>query len=254
MTTTRASMARPIISLQSSRGPAGTRRRRRGCGSPWPKRSARPGAASPGLEGDRMKLRLLLCLGLAGLALMGTSPAARAEGEASQQADPWPREIQITGGTLTVYQPQVESWDGGFLRFRAAVSVKPSDGGQEVFGVIQGSAHTLVDRPARMVSLFDYSLLKIDFPSLPDHGERYYADLGRLLPSATMRISLDRLQGFLAVEKLTAQTVAVKNDPPQIIVSYRPAVLVPVSGAPVYRLIPNTGLDRVVNTRALIIS
>ncbi len=201
-----------------------------------------------------MKLRLLLCLGLAGLALMGTAPAARAEGEASQQADPWPREIQITGGTLTVYQPQVESWDGGFLRFRAAVSVKPSDGGQEVFGVIQGSAHTLVDRPARMVSLFDYSLLKIDFPSLPDHGERYYADLGRLLPSATMRISLDRLQGFLAVEKLTAQTVAVKNDPPQIIVSYRPAVLVPVSGAPVYRLIPNTGLDRVVNTRALIIS
>ena len=119
--------------------------------------------------------------------------------------DPWPRQMQITGGTLTVYQPQVDSWDGGFLKFRAAVAVKPSDGGQEVFGVIRASAHTLVDRTARMVSLFNFSLLQIDFPSLPDHGQRYYADLGRLLPGATTRISLDRLQGFLTVQKLTAK-------------------------------------------------
>ena len=105
--------------------------------------------------------------------------------------DPWPRQMQITGGTLTVYQPQVDSWDGGFLKFRAAVAVKPSDGSQEVFGVIRASAHTLVDRTARMVSLFNFSLLQIDFPSLPDHGQRYYADLGRLLPAATTRISLD---------------------------------------------------------------
>ena len=96
--------------------------------------------------------------------------------------DPWPRQMQITGGTLTIYQPQVDSWDGGFLKFRAAVAVKPSDGGQEVFGVIRASAHTLVDRTARMVSLFNFSLLQIDFPSLPDHGQRYTPISARLLP------------------------------------------------------------------------
>ena len=191
---------------------------------------------------------LMLLLGAWGAPAHGQTSAATA-----QHPDPWPRQMQIAGGTLTVYQPQVDSWDGGFLKFRAAVSVKPGGGGQEVFGVVRASAHTLVDRTARMVSLFDFSLLQIDFPSLPDHGQRYDADLGRLLPAATTRISLDRLQGFLVVQKLTAKTVAVKNDPPEIIVSYRTAVLVPVSGYPVLRTVAGTSYQRVVNTRALIL-
>jgi hypothetical protein len=154
---------------------------------------------------------------------------------------------------MTVYQPQVDSWDGGFLRFRAAISIKPSGGGQEVFSIAQGSAHTLVDRTTRMVSLFDYSLLNLDFPSLPDHGEPYFTDVGGALPAATSQISLDRLQGFLAVEKLAARTVVVKNDPPKIIVSYRPFVLVPVSGYPVLHKVAGTSYQRVINTRALIL-
>ena len=191
----------------------------------------------------------MLIVALLGLFLIAPQPSTAA---VPTNPDPWPRQMQITGGTLTVYQPQVDSWDGGFLNFRAAVAVKPSGGTQEVFGVIRASAHTLVDRTTRMVSLFNFSLLQIDFPSLPDHGQRYYADLGRLLPAATTRISLDRLQGFLAVQKLTAKTVAVRNDPPEIIISYRTAVLVPVSGYPVLRTV-GTGYQRVVNTRALIL-
>jgi hypothetical protein len=208
-----------------------------------------------------MKARVLVHLAafvvVAVLAAALPPPASRNDALAAgpTNPDPWPRTMPITGGSLTIYQPQVDSWDGGFLKFRAAVAVKPGNGGQEVFGVIRASAHTLVDRTARMVTLFNYSLLQIDFPSLPDHGRRYDADLGRLLPSATTKISLDRLQGFLAVTKLTAKTVAdVKNDPPRIIVSYKPAVLVPISGSAVFRRLPESGLERVVNTRALIIS
>ena len=202
-----------------------------------------------------MKARFPAVVAMHVVALLGLFLVALQQSAAAvpTNPDPWPRQMQITGGTLTVYQPQVDSWDGGFLKFRAAVAVKPSDGGQEVFGVIRASAHTLVDRTARMVSLFNFSLLQIDFPSLPDHGQRYYADLGRLLPAATTRISLDRLQGFLAVQKLTAKTVAVKNDPPEIIVSYRTAVLVPVSGYPALRTVAGTDYQRVVNTRALIL-
>jgi hypothetical protein len=199
-----------------------------------------------------MKARILIGLWLLAIFALGAAPAALAQ--AAANPDPWPREMTFPAGRMTVYQPQVDSWDGGFLRFRAAVAVKPADGGTEVFGVAQGSAHTLVDRTTRMVTLFNYSLLQIDFPSLPDHGQRYFADVGKLLPAATQQISLDRLQGFLAVQKLTARTVAVKNDPPQIIVSYRPSVLVPVGGTPVFRMIPNTNLERVVNTRAMIVS
>src|SRR5262252_4012090 len=207
-----------------------------------------------------MKARILVHLAVFMVALLGASlpllaPWRDASAATPTNPDPWPRTVSITGGKLTVYQPQVDSWDGGFLKFRAAVSVKPSEGGQEVFGVIRASAHTLVDRTTRMVTLFNFSLLQIDFPSLPDHGKRYYADLGKLLPSATTKISLDRLQGFLAVTNLTAKTVdQVKNEPPHIIISYKPAVLVPISGAPVFRPIPDSSLQRVINTRALIVS
>jgi len=219
-------------------------------------------AHGPGvLPGRRdMKARFLVHLAVLVMALLGVIllplvDRRDALAAAATNLDPWPRHMQISGGSLTVYQPQVDSWDGGFLKFRAAVSVTPSGGGQEIFGIIRASAHTLVDRTTRMVTLFNYSLLQIDFPSLPDHGQRYYADLGKLLPSATTKISLDRLQGFLAVTNLTAKTVdQVKNEPPHIIISYKPAVLVPISGAPVFRPIPDSSLQRVINTRALIIS
>src|SRR5262249_33558906 len=155
------------------------------------------------------------CLGLMALVLTGSvlssvpslqlAPSAYGQTQATASADPWPREKQIDGRTMTVYQPQVDSWDGGFLKLRAAVSVKPADGA-EVFGIVRASAHTLVDRSTRKVTLFDFSLLQIDFPTLPDHGQQYFADLGRFLPDGTKQISLDRLQGFLSVEKLTART------------------------------------------------
>jgi hypothetical protein len=197
------------------------------------------------------KPRYLFLLALVTVAVLGIELLTVAYGQ-SKGADPWPRQMQISGGTMTVYQPQVDSWDGGFLKVRAAVSVKPS-AGDEVFGLVRVSAHTLVDRSTRMVTLFNFSILQIDFPSLPDHGQKYYADLGRFLPAGTKQVTLDRLQAFLSVEKITPRTVAVKNAPPQIIFSDKPAVLVPISSSPVLRQLPDSSLKRIVNTRALIV-
>src|SRR4029453_9916288 len=45
----------------------------------------------------------------------------------------------------------------------------------------------------------------------------------------------------------------VKNDPPQILVSYSPAILVPIDGQAVLQSVPDTRFERVINTRALIL-
>src|SRR5215510_14260000 len=50
--------------------------------------------------------------------------------------DPWPRQIQLSNATLTVYQPQVNSWQGNQLNFRVAVAAKASGSNDETFGVI----------------------------------------------------------------------------------------------------------------------
>src|SRR5262249_61989626 len=43
-----------------------------------------------------------------------------------------------------------------------------------------------------------------------------------------------------------------RNDPPRIVFSTVPAILVPIDGAPVYRPVTGTAYERVVNTRPLV--
>lgn len=167
--------------------------------------------------------------------------------------DPWPREIQTGAATILVYSPQVESWQGNLLKFRAAVSMKSADGSRETFGVIWGEARTHVDREARLVTLENQALVRSNFPTLADNGASYLAELRQHLPTSAKTIALDRIENSLAASGVaTAVSLPVKNPVPRIIVSYAPAILIPVDGAPVLRKIPDHGFERVINSRALI--
>ena len=168
--------------------------------------------------------------------------------------DPWPRQISLTNATVLVYQPQVEKWEGNRLDFRAAVAVRASGSKEETFGVIWGTARTEVDRSARRVTLEDFTLIKSNFPTLPDNGASYLTQLQQQYTGATRTIALDRLETSLAASgDMKHEGVPVKNEPPRIIVSYSPAILIPISGKPVLRDVPDTRFERVINTRALII-
>jgi len=168
--------------------------------------------------------------------------------------DPWPRQVQLSDATLTVYQPQVESWQGNQLNFRVAVAAKATGSDDESFGVIWGSARTEVDRVSRQVTLENVNLTQSKFPTLPDNGSLYMSQLQQQFQSATQTIALDRLQASLAASgTVNSGGVSVRNTPPVIIVSYSPAVLVPIDGKPVLRAVPDTRFERVINTRALIL-
>jgi hypothetical protein len=187
------------------------------------------------------------------IGLAGSGPAL-AQKRSTVPADPWPREVKITGATLLVYQPQINSWQGNVLDFRAAVAVKPADAKQEIFGVVWGTAHTQVDRVSRMVLLQDFVLTKSNFPTLPDKGMAYQHALQSQFGPAQRTIALDRLEASLAASgPVKADDIPVNNDPPRIIISESPALLVPIDGNPVVRPVPGTKLERVINTRALIL-
>src|SRR4051812_19976705 len=60
----------------------------------------------------------------------------------------------------------------------------------------------------------------------------------------------------LATSAATGQTVTarpVQDNPPRIIFGVSPAVLILVEGEPVYRDVEATGLQRIMNTRSLIV-
>jgi hypothetical protein len=195
----------------------------------------------------------LACTGVA--LSQGAAPsAAPATTAAKPPPDPWPTVLNLKNGQVLVYQPQVNSWDGDRIDFRSALAIKATGANDESFGVIVANARTEVDKVARTVVFEDMKITKTDFPTLPDRGAAYTTELQAEFAKTIRSISLDRLTASLALEGIKAPTVAVQNAPPQVIVSYSPAILVPIDGAPVLKPVPgHDRAKRVINTRALIL-
>ncbi len=189
---------------------------------------------------------------LAALAIvLGFTPFAGAQ---TPPPDPWPRVVDLRTGQVLVYQPQINSWTDNQLSFRAAMAFKKDNSKDQDFGVIVATTRTQVDRTARTVIFEDLRISKIDFPTLPDRGASFSAELTQEFASKVRTMSLDKLEASLAANGVKPQAVSVANTAPQVIVSNTPAILVPIDGAPVLKPVPNhSRAQRVINTRALIL-
>ena len=178
---------------------------------------------------------------LAGVAYLGAHALTFGQTAASAAlpADAWPRDISLSNAAVLVYQPQVAKWDGNQIEFRTALAIKPTGTKEETFGVAFATARTQVDKVARTVVFENLKITKSDFPTLPDHGAAYAAELQTHFATDVKTISLDRLQASLATAGIKPSVVPVDNTPPQVIVSYSPAILVPIDGPPVMKPIPN---------------
>ena len=200
-----------------------------------------------------------LALAVSAAALHAQSAPAQPAPEAAQPAsaipaDSWPRQIDLTTGTVLMYQPQVNTWVGNQIDFRSALAIMPKGGKKESFGVIFATARTQVDKVTRTVVFENLKITKSDFPTLPDHGASYAAELQTEVANKVRTIALDRLTASLALNGVKPPTVPVQNNPPQIIVSESPAILVPIDGTPVLKAVPgNSRFQRVINTHALIL-
>ena len=209
---------------------------------------------------DSISFSSIFVIVLAGffLILGGPLPAfAQKEKPAAAPAgpDPWPKSADVNGTKYTVYQPQLDSWDGYRFEAHSAVSVLPPGYSEPIFGVINVTAATLVDRLARTVQFSDLQVIKVTFPSEPGSETRYQRGFQGLMAKRVTSIPLDRLEAALAIEKAEkrGRSVPVKNEPPQFVFSRTAAVLVAIEGEPVWRPVEDTGLLRVFNTRALLL-
>ncbi len=213
---------------------------------------------------DRIMKLSTSCVAMALLALapLGLTPTTFAQAPAASAPagnpalppDPWPRVVDLTNGQVLVYQPQINSWNGNLLDFRAALAVKPVGAKDETYGVIFATARTQVDKVARTVVFESMKISKVDFPTLPNRGAALTSELQTEFVKSIRSISLDRMEAALAAAGIKAPPVEVDNKPPQVIVSNTPAILVPIDGAPVMGSVSGySNAKRVINTRALIL-
>ena len=169
---------------------------------------------------------------------------------------PWPTQISARDDRFVVYQPQFDKWEGDRIEGRAAVAVFAlAEEQPRSFGMVWISARAETNRGSGIVTLRDLAITRVDFPTATDRGGEYLELLRQQLAAKSWQVPLERLQADMAIDRAVQQAGSqpLKNDPPKIVFSERPAILVPIDGAPVLREVPGTGLQRVVNTRALIL-
>ena len=165
----------------------------------------------------------------------------------------WPRTFTQGADTFTIYQPQVDKWDGNRIYLYSAVEVKNATAKSSNYGVAWFDARTEVDKLNRSVTLDQVQLTKVNFPAEPSKNAELTQLLNAKLPNVTKVVSLDGLTAAAEANGEPIKTVDVKNDPPQIIFSTKKSVLVLIDGPAQLRAIEGTQLQRVINTRAILL-
>jgi hypothetical protein len=166
-----------------------------------------------------------------------------------EPANAWPKEITVPQGEVIIYQPQPEKLDGNNVDARAAVAIEEDGSDGPVFGVVWFSARLATDRAERTATLADLTVTRTRFPERDaDKAEKLKTLLEAEMPKWNMVISMDRLLTSLDIREQQNQAASqISTDPPIIIFSAEPTVLITLDGDA--RLIPEgDDLMRVINT------
>lgn len=179
-------------------------------------------------------MTLLCLLVIVFLPCLGHAKALPAAG-----GDPgWPRVFERNGKRLTVYQPQVDSWqEYARLQFRCAVAVRESAKSREKFGVAEVEAETLINYATRDVEARPVRR-ELRFADVSSkEARRLTAVVNELLPQNQLTIvSLDRVLAYLESDQPNKQKeLAVNLEPPKIFYSSNPAILLMFMGKPEFQ-------------------
>ncbi len=195
-------------------------------------------------------LAALILVGAAGVAVAqqgALPPPAYLAAQAATAS--WPHTLTRDDASVTVYQPQAITWpDRRTLTARAAVAILPKGRDKPILGTIEISLATRTDEAVGLVHLSDPTLLGTHFPALDTQQATALEEKIRaVLPDMqTHQVPLSAV--LLSLKQSPVSPVAVKNDPPVIFTSSRPASLVVFDGDPVLAPIGKTGLSFAVNT------
>jgi hypothetical protein len=168
----------------------------------------------------------------------------------------WPRKAIQGDETISMYQPQVETWEGDEVHAYAALAVTSTNSKRTKYGVVWFTAATEVDKVNRLVTLDDFQITRVKFPTMESRESEYQAFLQAKLPNTAKVIALDRLEASLVAsdsEQAGVEALPVNNDPPKVIFTSKPALLVLIDGPPQYRDVGGTALKLMLNTQATIL-
>ena len=100
----------------------------------------------------------------------------------------WPRKLEKPGGTVIVYQPQVDEWkDYATITTRVAFQLTPI-GGKQVIGAATMMGNSNVDKDKHMVVIYGIKVTDAFFPSLDETTSAKMEQLFRTLVPEVVNI------------------------------------------------------------------
>jgi len=189
------------------------------------------------------------------IAFCGFAWASLAQTTEEPEPLSWPREVEGQNGLITVYQPQLESYDNNILQGRAAASVKDTDSGEPIFGAFWFKAFMYTDKDKRLVYLDRLDVTEVRFPDKEEAEiEDFKADLKAEVERSDIILSLDRLLAAMEeVEEMKTLADEINNDPPDIYYRTRSTALIRIDGEPILKETDTKGYSYVVNTPFFIV-
>ncbi len=187
---------------------------------------------------------IAICLGAGSI-----SSSAQQSATATTTTPSWPRVFDRNGTHVVVYQPQLKAWQR-YRELVADTAVSITDKGQQpILGVISWHAQTITDQSAQTVYVSNIVVLDARFPSLdPAQAAATKKRVEQFYPTMTLTIGLPRMIASLEHLNQPVRSVAASTQPPKILVSTVPAIVLLVDGKPVLAPIQGTTLQYVVNT------
>lgn len=167
----------------------------------------------------------------------------------------WPREIETKDGIVTLYQPQLDSFNNDVLEGRMAISIKPKDE-EMIFCAVWFKGKMSTDFDERIVTLEKIDIPRIHFPDMDDQEkiDKFSGMLVKEIESWDVQMDLDRLVASMGeVEDLKKLSVQLNNDPPDIYFRTFPVSLISIDGDPIMKDIENSELEYVINTAFFIV-
>jgi hypothetical protein len=161
----------------------------------------------------------------------------------------WPRDMTFKKGVITIYQPQIESFEKNIIEARAALAIKQKDKAP-VFGAMWFSSRAVTDLDTHLVLFDEIVVESLKFPEGDEEQvESIRQGMTKKLDGISMTMSLERFTASIAhLEGQVADNENFKNAPPVIYFETNPAVLVFIDGDPILREVENSEFKYVINT------
>lgn len=160
----------------------------------------------------------------------------------------WPMKISFEQGSLLIYQPQIESFAGNRLEARAAISIRQgSPETAPTFAALRFVAVTDSTQNDAVLTARELELVDLYFGDESVQQQELAQLVMQQLAGITLQIAND-YSVVAANGDAQPDSYSLRSDPPRIILSTEPAMLVPIDGEPRLERIEGSELQWVVNS------